>query len=200
MRTHYTLGLLLLLSIISCKKEPQVEQEPAKDLSTISHQLINRRLKASDKDPMNLDVNKDGITDFSYFMEYVMLSGTVYLYTGVNPVAGAATSASEHNDDEFLNMGNTHHLPPSMLVKKDLMWMEDHALLTKRSETNNGAKFYFGEWGDGLEKIMPIRLSLKGKMHYGWVKLKFEKATEELTLIEAAWNTTPEQEMKAGAK
>ena len=196
-----------IFSLGACKKEPvPVSEEPKveipdlEDSPTISYKLINRKLKASDANPMNLDVNDDGIVDCSYFMQYVFLSGKVHLYAGVNPVYGGATSANAPNDNEYLNMGMVHTFELKNIIKEDLTWTDEHSLLSDKIEDLDGSKTYSGNWGKGEEKTMSLRVTIKGKMHYAWARLKFDKATEELQLIDAAWNTIAEQEIKAGAK
>lgn len=180
------------LSLFACKKDTIS--------TTISHTVINRKLHAAHTTPMNLDVNGDGTIDFSYFMQYVVLSGNVNLYIGVNPVFGGETSASEQNDNEFLNMGNVHDFAVKTQIKESLTWTDEHALLGTRREAPNATRTYFGHWGNGQEKIMALRFQVQGKTHYGWARLKFDKATEELLLIDAAWNTIADQEISAGAK
>jgi len=196
-----------MFGVLSCKKEPTpVKEEPKieipdlEDSPTLAYKLINRKLKASDVNGMNLDVNEDGVIDYAFFMHYVVMSGKINLYAGVNPVYGSATSADDPNDNEYLNMGLLHTFENKALIKQNLAWKEDHVVLSVRHEAMDGSKTYSGSWGNGQERIMSIRLLIKGKMHYGWAKLKFDKVTEELILIDAAWNTIAEEEIKAGAK
>jgi hypothetical protein len=208
MNTRYLFVIAFLVVVLaSCKKEPNPIKEDPKteipdqeDSPKISYKKINQKLKAADVNPMNLDVNGDGVVDCSYFMEYVFLSGKVNLYAGVNPVFGAATSANAPNDNEYLNMGIVHTFASINTIHKDLPYTADHSLLSDRIEEPDGSKSYTGNWGNGQAQMMSIRIPIQGKMHYAWAQLKFDKANEELLLIDAAWNTIPEQEIKAGAK
>lgn len=208
MKTPCLLVIAFLVFVLSsCKKEPTPIKEDPKteipdqeDSPTISYKKINQKLKAADVNPMNLDVNGDGLVDCSYFMQHVFLSGKVHLYAGVNPVFGSANSANAHNENEYLNMGAVHTFSSTNPIYKDLSWTEDHSLLTDRIEEPDGGKNYTGNWANGQAQMMSIRIPIQGKMHYAWAQLKFDKANEELILIDAAWNTIPEQEIKAGAK
>ncbi|MGF1925977.1 MAG: hypothetical protein ACQUHE_17515 [Bacteroidia bacterium] len=208
MNIRYLLAIILTVFCLSaCKKDPVPAIENPKeetpdgvDLPNVSYKLINRKLHASHPSAMNLDVNEDGIIDLSYFMQYVVLGGHVNLYIGVNPVFGSATRASEHDNNEFLNMGTIHSITLKTVVKEELDWTEDHAMLANRREAPNGTKTYLGNWGDGQQKFMALRLRVHGKLHYGWAQLKFNKETEELILIDVAWNTNAEQEIPVGAK
>ena len=204
---YFILLTFTLLTLLACKKEPiPVKEEPKveipdfEDSPTISHRLINKKLKVTDTQGMYLDLNEDGTIDYSFFMQYVVLSGQVNLYSGVNPVFGSATSAEGQNDNEYLNMGLLHTFEKKTAIKQNLQWKVDHSILSGRHEAFNGTKTYWGNWGNGKEQIMSVRLSVKGKSHYGWARLKFDRVTEELLLIDAAWNTIPEQEIEAGAK
>lgn len=203
---YIILTIITLSSFLSCKKEPvkidepKVEVPEPDDSPTITYTKINRKLKVSDINAMTLDVNNDGIIDCSYFMQYVMLDGKVHLYAGVNPVFGSATSSTPSNDNVYLNMGTAHSFDSKQPIKNDLPWTENHSLLSDRIEEADGSKTYSGNWSGGQEKMMSIRLLINGKMHYAWAQLKFDKATEELVLIDAAWNTIAEQEIKAGAR
>lgn len=182
----------------ACKKGPA--PAPEIDLPNVSYKVINKKLHASHVEPMNLDVNGDGTIDFSYFMQYVVLDGNVNLYTGVNPVFGGATSAGVPNDNEFLNMGGIHSFAIKNVIKASTDWTSDHAFLANRRESPTGNRTYLGDWGSGQEKIMALRFQSQGNAHYGWARLRFDKVTEELILIDVAWNTIAEQQIEAGAR
>lgn len=202
---HILFVILTAIGLAACKKKQlQVPEKPNVELPdspTISYKELNRKLKASDVNPMNLDVNDDGVIDYSYFLQYAVMSGTVRLYAGVNPVFGSSTTAGEQNDEEFLNMGHLHSFTVTMPIQGTLTWTQEHSTLGIRYEDPNGGnRTYAGQWGNGQPTIMSARLSVNGKTHYGWIRLKFDKVTEELILIDAAWNTIADQAIKAGAK
>ena len=191
---------LIILNLSSCKKErlPSIEKPLENAPSTISYREINQTLKVTDAHPINLDVNKDGIIDCSYFMQHVISGGKIHMYVGVNPVYGSSTSADPQNDNEFLNMGLVHALLGDSEIKEDLAWTDNHSLLSVWQEQGNGSKTYWGNWSNGQDQMMPVRLVIKGKNHYAWVKLKFNKLTEELMILSTAWNTIAQQKIKAG--
>lgn len=200
------LNQILLLAFasvltLSCKKNKPVDPLPFQD---ISYELINRSVKASDVVPLTLDVNKDGTVDYSFFVElYANFAGD-HLYAGVNPIGLNSTRTGDPDDDRFLNMAVTYASATGTQVNESLKaneyWNSDFGFLAVRNRPVSGADTHEGMWGDGQEHFLPIRLSIQGKYHYGWARLIFNKQTEFLTLVDCAWNKTPEAGIKAGER
>lgn len=194
---YYPLSLIVLFACISCKK--QQAQAPSTE---IRYKLVNRTLKAADTRPLAIDINEDGRIDYSFFAQYVVLSNQVHLYTGVSPINDNSTKMGEPDDQHYLNMGDAAPVPIGTQVKDNLMpskpWSSEFAYLAVRTEHSNGTKSYQGAWGDGNPQLLPLRISVNDSIYYGWARVLFNKATEELTLIDYAWNRTKGQTITAG--
>lgn len=184
-------AFLGLAMVSSCKKDT---------VSYIKYTVINKKVKVSDVAPLSVDFNEDGRIDFVYFLQYVSMSGKVSLYTGVNPIAGARTHALSGDDGTFLNMGPVVAFSARQSIHGGLTWTDEHSYLSVRDEHMNGDWTYYGQWSAGLEKMMALQFISNGKTYYGWARLIFSRSTEELMVVDAAWNTIPEQAIKAGAK
>lgn len=49
------------------------------------------------------------------------------------------------------------------------------------------------------ERIVGIRLRSGTDSHYGWLRIRFDKTTEIVTLVDHAYNTIAEEPIQAGA-
>jgi hypothetical protein len=200
MKPNYCIFTLIsVITLFSCKKpNPTI---PATD---IVHKVVNRAVKASDPNPMAVDINDDGTIDYSYFAQLMANSAGDHLYIGVNPIGENLTKMGPPDDDRFLNMGDASALSSGNNINDDLLpsklWSADFAFLAVRNTSMQNNITYEGAWGDGNGYFMPLRLYVKDKTFYGWAHLKFNKTTEQLILIEYAWNRNAGQELKAGQK
>lgn len=193
--------LLLITGLTySCKKENN-SYVPVLPNLNINYQTINRSVKASDVNSLTIDVNKDGVIDYSFFLQLAADSKGDHLYAGVNPVYGSFVKANAPNDDRFLNMGNVIAFAQGVKLKENdqqgQLWTEDHSVLAIRHTYTDGIS-YECDWGTGTAKILAIKLTAKGETYYGWIRLVFNKTNENLTVVDLAWNTVPNQEIKAG--
>lgn len=203
MKLRYFLLSLIAISLFSCKKK-QEEIEPVDPRpSIIEYKTDNRTLKVSDPLPMNVDINGDGTIDLSFFTSLVSSGGGVHLYVGVNPVFGAMVRSNPNDDNRFLNMGNVIAFEQLGKIKAasqpNQNWTEDHSCMAIR-HTISSVNSYESPWANGTPRILGVKLYVNKEIHYGWVRLSFNQATEELTLIDYAWNKTPDKETLAGEK
>jgi hypothetical protein len=123
---------------------------------------------------------------------------------GVNPIGLNATRTGEPDDDRFLNMAATYASTSGSQVNEVLKpneyWNSDFGFLAVRNTPVSGVDTHEGIWGDGEEHFMPLRLNIKEKYYYGWARLIFNKSTEVFTLLDCAWNKTPETGINAGER
>lgn len=200
MKLRIYFAVCLSISLISCRKSPDPVVSPKAD---IVHKTVDRTVKASDTAPMAIDINDDGIVDFSYFAQYLANSTGVHLYIGINPIGNNAVKMSEPNDNHFQNMGDAAAVSGGAKINNTLLpsklWGSDFAYLAIRHDYYPIAeKAYEGAWGDGTMHYMPLKLEAKGNVYYGWANLSFDKKTEELRLTDFAWNKVAGQEIGAG--
>lgn len=196
---YFVFTLIPFVAILSCKKPKQ--EIP---LTDIAYKAVNRTVKASDPKALGVDINEDGLVDYSFFAQYVVSSSIVHLYIGVSPISNNSTKMGEPEDKHYLNMGSASAISSGSKIDNNVIpsrqWSNDFAYLAIRHELPDETKTYEGTWGDGSSQILPLRLDVKGTIHYGWARMSFNKTTEQLTFIEYAWNRNPGQELTAGQK
>lgn len=200
MRLFIYLVVCISLITTSCKKNENPSAAPKPD---IVHQIVNKTVKAADPNPLTIDVNGDGLIDYSYFAQYLANSSGVHLYVGVNPIGDNSTKMSPPNDEHFQNMGDAASIAKGLEINNNMLpsrlWSGDFAYLAIRHDYYPiNKKAYEGDWSDEVNRYMPLKLNIKGSVHYGWAKLQFNRNSEELMLVDIAWNRNADQEIKAG--
>lgn len=191
------LNLILLISF-SCKKKED-PPEPTKD---IFYKADGRKVKQSDPYPIALDVNEDGIVDFTIFVELTANASGDHLYVGINPIGIHLIKSGPADDDRYLSMGFVIAENTGAVIQQQIpssqRWTADHSTLAIRHTNNDATVWYEGEWGNGIPKIAAIQLVKNGKSNFGWLRMSFDKTTEEMTLIDYAYEKTEGQSIKAG--
>jgi hypothetical protein len=194
--------LVLFISastILSCKKSKTVTPK-----TDIVYKSVNKTVKSSDTRALGVDINDDGVVDYSFFVQLTATSTGDHLYVGTNPLGENTTKMSAPDDERFLNMGDLQAVPTGIVINKNLLpvksWSSDFAYLAVRNTDTTGPNTYEGSWGDAGEHLMPLQLNINGLTNYGWARLRFNKTSEELTFVDCAWNRNPGQEIKAGEK
>jgi hypothetical protein len=193
--------IILVLGIAStfyaCKKDKKGTLNP-----NISYRTVNQTVKASDLDPLTLDLNQDGTVDYTFFAVYSVSANAVHLNVGTNPIGNNLAKMAQPDDDKFQNMGNLISQAKGTSINQDLkanqLWSNDFAYLTIRTESQQGNKTYIGAWSDGTPQLMALQLNINGTNYFGWARLTFNRTTEVLTLVDCAWNKNANESIKAG--
>lgn len=191
---------LTCISLISCKKREEViapKPEPQQPKSIV-YRTLNQRLKASDLKPFNLDMDGDGTVELSFFVQMVFMGGKTHLFSGVNPVLYGQICANDPNDEVFLNMGDVHSFEPKNAIGTKGKWVDYHAMLCDQIDESDGSKTYKGYWANGNPHYMAVRIVKNGNVNYGWIRVQFDKKSQELLFIDAAWNKTNGEQILAG--
>ncbi len=162
-----------------------------------------RSVHASDVSPMTVDLNNDGYPEFTVFLQLTAMGGGDRLYAGVNPIGVSQLKSSPPDEDQFLNMGFIIPHAEGTMIDGSLgdaeAWTDEHAILAIRHTPPTGDDWHEGAWADGTEKIVAIRHFLGDDTHLGWLRLRFDKATETLTLVDFAFTKSAGMKLKAGA-
>lgn len=195
------LRILLLLSVIGlagCESSTPTSKTP----NTIIHQADGRTVKHGDPFPIALDLNGDGRVDYTIFVELTANSLGDRLYAGMNPIGANLIKSGPANDANFQNMGLLVAETPGATIDAAVgpgqEWTGDFSALVIRNTFTNGTISYEGAWAEG-ERIVGIRHVAGTGSHYGWLRIRFDKTTEIVTLVDHAYNTTAEEPIQAGA-
>lgn len=190
-------GVMLIAVFGACRKHKMQIAEPM-----LSYHLVNQTVKASDVVPLLLDANRDGKADYTFFAVYVNNDQGVHLNIGTNPIGNNKAKMADPDDSKFQNMGILFSQNDGFSIDDQVAsrqrWSDDFAYLTIRTENLQGHKSYIGDWSDGQPHLMALQLSIDGKPHYGWARLRFHSDTEVLTLIDFAYHLNPFVAVKAG--
>jgi hypothetical protein len=196
LRSATALALTLVILVTSCRDEGPA---PATD---IAYAEDGRHVKYGDPDPIILDMNGDAIVDFTVFVELTANPAGDHLYTGINPIGPHLIKSGPPDDNRYLNMGLLVAEAPGEEIDgssgANERWSGDHGTLVIRHTPTSGAVWYEGDWSADSAQIVGIQLMMAGEVHYGWLRLRFDKATEWVTLVDHAYAETPQIPLKAG--
>lgn len=196
----WLLSLLLLLGLLlffGCKEDDETIEPP----STVFYKLDGRTVKLGDPSPIALDLSGDGQVDFTIFMELTANNQGDRLYAGVNPIGPNLVKSGPPIDENFLSMGFVVAESAGSIINLDVeaneQWTNAHSALVVRNTFTNGEISYEGNWANG-ERIVAIQNIIDGSVYFGWLRLKYDRITEVITLIDFAYESTPGRPIVAG--
>jgi len=146
--------------------------------------------------PQRLDLDGDGVVDFSFS---TLLVGDPLLVR--DRLQFYANSTIKTN---LLNNANDESpmLPKGaqiMLNHPGYTWYEISAIvLTEKITTMTPPPFWQGRWSDANHHYLPVQVDKGGQLYMGWVELSMDKAAEKLILHRAAISKEPGRTVKAG--
>jgi hypothetical protein len=201
----YISGIFLttILLLSTCKK---ATKDPVPELlsapTTVVYTADGRSVKASDINPIALDINADGSIDFTVFVQLMANSEGDHLYAGINPIGTNLIKSGPADDEHFQNMGFLVVELKNTLINSTLssnqQWTMDHSTLAIRHTKMDNTIWYEGGWNDGLQQLVAIQHCDEGKFYFGWLRLQFNRSNETVTLIDYAYNTTEGDYIIAG--
>lgn len=170
--------------------------------NTLVYKVDGRAVKLGDPFPIALDLSDDGTVDFTIFVELTANSSGDRLYAGINPIGANLIKSGPAIDENFLSMGLLVSEAPDNVIDENLLanqrWTGDFGALVIRNTTTNGSILYEGNWANSIQ-IVGIQNNVNGTVFFGWLRIEFDKATETLSLIDYAFNATPNRPIIAGA-
>ncbi|TSD64676.1 hypothetical protein FFF34_012275 [Inquilinus sp. KBS0705] len=172
--------------------------------STFIYKLINKKLGYNKH--FNLDVNADGTPDYSFTTVLIMQNNKPYLYLIINPVSGTGNKLLiQKGQPNVFNSFYTYPLKSGSKVQPTTGYKTDWNSPGQKGvivgSTSVGAnKQYAGLWANQIDKYLGIKFYIKGKAHYGWVKLSHIGYKDEVALSELAYNNIAEMPILAAEK
>jgi len=171
--------------------------------NSIIYKFDGRTVKYGDPFPIAIDLSEDGQVDFTIFVELTANSQGDRLYVGMNPIGINLIKSGPPIDENFLSMGLLVAETPGgkidLNVGQNQQWTSDFGALTIRNTFTNGEVSYEGNWVDSA-KIVGIQHRINQAIYFGWLRIKFDKMTEIVTLIDYAYDSVETQPILAGAK
>jgi len=145
--------------------------------------------------PYNLDLNHDGVTDFDLANSYFCSFGCFY-FCVAGPLHGNAIDATgrSYTSARALRYG-------ALIGPKEPLRNDNAGLVV--AHRGGGSSYFRGDWINVRNRYLGLRFSIKGKIHYGWVRLNVRVAegsdfdiTAKLTGY--AYETIPNKPIIAG--
>jgi hypothetical protein len=139
-----------------------------------------------------LDVNHDGITDFTLTDKYTATSSGFYATLSAAPAAGNGLEGwTGFRPWAFAlkpgaAIGPRHYFPGQVLVE---------------AESLAGSLSYAGSWVNVKNHYVGLQFKFAGKIHYGWARLSVQVADRSsitATLTGYAYETIPNKPIHAG--
>lgn len=191
--------LLGFLIFSGCEKEDG-NIEPT---NSIIYKLDGRTVKHGDPVPIAIDLSEDGQVDFTIFVELTANSQGDRLYAGMNPIGANLIKSGPPIDENFLSMGllvaEIQGATIDLKVGQNQQWTPDFGALAIRNTFSNGQVSYEGNWADS-EQIVGIQNKINQSVYFGWLRIKFDKITEMITLIDYAYDSIAGKPILAGVK
>ena len=153
----------------------------------------------------------------------VDISGPSDTFINLNPVDGITPSGIADGIDDFRIFITNTSVPSSAAIQIEAMNGEMIAsssifvypfalnsgdIISSANSNWNNASFgslvvydncQYGNWCTANDKFLGLRFTINGSdIHYGWAKLDVDAATLSWTLKEFAFNSTPNELIKAG--
>jgi hypothetical protein len=146
----------------------------------------------------NLDLNHDGISDFTIQLTTTGAGGTHLLFYTLavlsprnNAVVGGKTHTYGRGPYAFaLQCGAV--VGPKQPFPGELMAL---------AGIDDGFSVYVGQWLDVKNRYLGLKFHIQGKIHYGWVRLSVVSSNTSIasaTLTGYAYETVPNKPIVAG--
>ena len=170
--------------------------------NTVIYKTDGRTVRLGDPSPILLDLSEDGQVDFTIFFELTANTQGDRLYAGMNPIGLNQVKSGPALNENFLNMGFLIAETPGSIINAGLgdnqRWTGDFGTLVIRKTSTDGEVSYEGSWIDSSQ-IVGVQHIVNGSNTYGWLRIKFDKSTEVLTLVDYAYDSIASQPILAGA-
>ena len=187
-------ALLLFLVLQSCDKDPATVIPSPLPMTMQYTDLHN--VEVSPGHPKAIDINQDGITDFSFGTllvgDPVLVRDRVqyYAYSKI----GTYYLSDANDQSPVLVKGNE-----ISLQHPGYNWFEISAIvLAEKVITMTQPPFWQGLWKEADHKYLPFQVKKEGLLFHGWIELSFNMFTEKLILHKAAISKIAGVTVKAG--
>lgn len=157
---------------------------------------------ASNPGSINLDLNSDRTTDYIIYFGVAANSNGDHLYAIINPIDANLIKSGPNIDNNLFNMGflvaETYNDNINLELQLNQFWTDEPNAIVIRNTNNDASIWYEGNWSNNSSNIVGIQLVSNGKRYFGWLRIKFDKLTEIVTLIDFAYEKTENRTIKAG--
>jgi hypothetical protein len=190
---HYApIAILLLLGMLSCKKQPvkPIETLPQMNYTDLANfEITQGRWRT-------IDLDGDGKKDFGFKTTLVgdgVLQRDRLLFEVFSTINTYLLN-NEHDETPPLSsgvkIGFTH---------PGFEWNEISSLtLAEKVTFASGEITWDGIWKSANHKFIPLHIKSNGQVYFGWIEVSFDRAGEKLILHRAAISREAGIEVQAG--
>jgi hypothetical protein len=112
--------------------------------------------------PLALDLNHDGIKDFTFYNSYLGSTYTYWRGLGVNPIQ-RGNALWENNPRGW---AYPYALPAGVRLERSPRFNTDFGNMV-----GTYLNCHFGDWGNVQNRYLGLRFQVRGRTHYGWARL-----------------------------
>jgi hypothetical protein len=153
---------------------------------------------ALDAGSINLDLNGDGVVDFTFtnFFTNNSRGGTYSVFLGVHPAQAGNQIFS------FVSNGKVTAaaLPDGAKVGSSGQFQSNPKGLNLFGYSNRGGGSDGGDWGEVEYAYVGLKVLISGEVHYGWARVKYDAPGDHVrpTLYGYAYESVANQPIIAG--
>lgn len=179
----FVIFYFVLLSFMSCQDEDSMPSE-------VRYVNLNNAT-ASQHKSYSLDIDEDGDSEFLFTTVLAAdqlgdYRHFVIVPTRANQVFEIAGRVGVLELGQEISLGNPFEKNVEPMVIKRI---------------SDSATGWSGDWKDVSNRFVGIRFRLRDQEYfYGWIRVSFDKMTEQFIVHDFAYRTTVDREISAGAK
>lgn len=193
---------IMMMLFGACDKHDDVSPNPIED--DILYKKDGRSVKSNDPNQIEMDINNDGALDYLTFTVLTSNQSGDHFYFGIRPIGDNKAKSGLPNKNYYLDLGFLQTESKGGLLNSDLgkdqVWTSGSSTIVLRHTNNDGSVWHEGGCKDETDELFGIRLVEGDVSYYGWLRFKFDKMEESLTLVDYAFNQVAEKPIKAGQK
>lgn len=172
------------------------EDMDAPTIVTINHNVLKEAFPVHRNQTYILDLNEDEIPDFSINVMSVGFDPGVREYFQINSLRDSKVMLT---NEEITPLTSGLEISEASAMEGS-SWSVFTGSMMVRTKTENQPDNWSGPWAPDGDYFVGLSVRVNGEYHYGWVKLQADKESHAMFVQEYAFQTIPNQPIKAGQR
>jgi hypothetical protein len=184
--------LMALFLLAACNGD----MDSPSNSATINHKIFDEAYAVQYLQTYLLDLNQDGLQDFSIHVMPVGFNEGVKEYFQISSNRDGRILVTEEEITPLTNgieIGGETAIPGSA-------WSIFTGSMMLRTVRENQPDQWSGPWAPDRDYFVGLSIRVNGEYHYGWVKLQADKESHAMFVQEFAFQTVPNRTIKAGQR
>ena len=186
------LPIFATILLVNCDRD--LDREPVN--SPISHQFLDEAFPVHNFQSYPLDLNQDGIQDFSINVMSVGFEMGVRHYFQIHSNRDARVMLT---GEEITPLATGVSISPENTSSQS-EWSIFTGSLMVRTVSENQADQWSGPWAPDKDYFAGLSIRIDGEYHYGWVKMQADRESNAIFVQEFAYHSKPNQPIIAGQR